>query len=1270
MKLTCKKCGTEIEIPPGTTQSPDARVECPGCRARYRLRPRKTPRPTADIRSSLTPATPLPTAVRTASSGATPASGDVEDLQDTVAISSGSRPARTLSGPVLSAGEVLAGRYRIVRFLAQGGMGEVYEAEDQELRQTVALKTISAHASHVDGAAGDRFKREIALARTVTHPNVCRIFDLGHHQPPPVAGGPPPASLDFLTMELLEGETLTDLLRRRERLSTPEALPLVQQMAAALGAAHGAGIVHRDFKCENVFLVAAPGGAAPGATWTEQVRAVVTDFGVARGRESVDRFAAQVTGAGIVGTPAYMAPEQVENGEITAATDIYALGIVIYEMVTGHLPFESENPLTTAVKRLKEAPPPPHVHVPDLPAWWEKAILRCLERQPGDRFASTEEVAQALAAPPQRPAARPAARAVPARPPSPGPPTAERPAGVPPKGDKWGLPPRPPSAGSDGGGRSRTLAAVLAAVVVLSAGLYLFNSRGDKDRPRVPRRSVAVLGFKNQTGRPEVAWLSTALSEMLGTELTRGEALRAIPGENVARARQQLGLADASSLAGEDLAKLRALLGCDFLVLGGYISVASGDGEEIRLDLRLQDAAVGNVVASIAREGNERDLFRIVTELGDELRDKLGIDAGGGEDPLSGLPADPEAARLYAEALDQLRDSRPEEARQVLQEAVRLAPENPLLHSALSAAWEALGYGQHSVEAAERAFELSSSLPREDRMVVEGRLREAQGDQATAIEIYGSLWELFPDNLEYGLRLVATQNAARRPQAALTTLGELRQLPSPLAEDPRIDLAEAAAAALLPDYERQLAASGRAAERAAAMQAGLLEAQARLATAQAYHFLGRPQQAEQAASAAHRLFAEVGHPSGEALALTTLANAHFDRAAFDEAIDTLHRAIDEYRRLGDQLGLASALNNLAVVHKRRGDLEQAQALYEETRVIFETTGDRLGKANALNNLGAVLVSRGQLAAAREMFESSRAVWQQLGARAPAATTLNNIAAVLRLQGELAESRKLHEAVLEVRRELGQKADEVTSLCNLAAVLRASGEIDAADRMLSQALALAREVENRSARAQALFELGEVRLAQGELEEARQHHEEALDLRRELAEKHGVTDSRVALARLALAEEQPETAEIESRQAIRDCQEEERAAEEARATAVLAAALLAQDRLSESRRTVAEAELLAGGSEQLAAALEVGLVAARVQAAAGDVAGAQARLVRLEERAAGSGHAGWRLEALLASAEIALAAGRAQDAVGKLSTVQLEAALHGFGRLERRAAAHL
>ena len=282
---------------------------------------------------------------------------------------------------MLNTGQILADRYKILRFIGKGGMGEVYEAEDQELRDRIALKTIRPEIATHEGAV-ERFRREIQLARKVTHPNVCRIFDLVHHRT--TAGGTGEGATIFLTMELLAGETLSQRLRRTGHMTTEAAFPVVAQMASALAAAHKAGIVHRDFKSSNVMLI--------GRNEKERaVRPVVMDFGLALRTDSAEAMIGS-----IMGTPVYMAPEQIEGGEITPAADIYALGVVMYEMITGHWPFDGPDAISIARKRLQQAAPSPRRHVPNLDPRWEKAILCCLQRYPEDRFANVEDVVRAI----------------------------------------------------------------------------------------------------------------------------------------------------------------------------------------------------------------------------------------------------------------------------------------------------------------------------------------------------------------------------------------------------------------------------------------------------------------------------------------------------------------------------------------------------------------------------------------------------------------------------------------------------------------------------------------------------------------------------------------------------------------------------------------------------------------------------------------------------------------------------------------------------------
>ncbi len=276
--------------------------------------------------------------------------------------------------PLLECGEKLENRFAIVRFLARGGMGEVYEAQDLELGGRLALKVM--RPGIVEHAGGlQRFRDEIRLAREVNSPHVCRVYDVARHS----GGG---RDLVFFTMELLDGETLSDRLSRDGPFSLAAARGVIRQMAAGLDAAHRAGILHRDFKSRNVMLCG--NGAEP--------RVAITDFGLSRQMGAEESAGNPLDGA----TPAYTAPEQLESQEETERTDLYSFGVVLYEMMTGQLPFKGESPSETATKRLTEAPLPLRQLRPDLPRSWEAAILRCLERDPARRFAQVGDVARAL----------------------------------------------------------------------------------------------------------------------------------------------------------------------------------------------------------------------------------------------------------------------------------------------------------------------------------------------------------------------------------------------------------------------------------------------------------------------------------------------------------------------------------------------------------------------------------------------------------------------------------------------------------------------------------------------------------------------------------------------------------------------------------------------------------------------------------------------------------------------------------------------------------
>lgn len=280
------------------------------------------------------------------------------------------------AAPSLAAGAVIGERYEIVRLMGRGGMGEVYEARDRVLGESVALKTLRPELAG-NRAVLERFRKEILAARKVTHPNVCRVFEVGSHD-----------GAQYFTMELLEGETLDARIKREGRIAAVEAIPLIRQMALGLDAAHRAGIIHRDFKSSNVML--------------SGDRAVITDFGLARGAPRAAAAAATGDGSTIgqmAGTLGYMSPEQLTGGTVTAASDIYSFGIVLFEMAAGKLPFDGTHVINSAVQRASGQIPWIRNEVPDIDPRWESAIGRCLQPEPAKRFGSAAEIVEHFARP-------------------------------------------------------------------------------------------------------------------------------------------------------------------------------------------------------------------------------------------------------------------------------------------------------------------------------------------------------------------------------------------------------------------------------------------------------------------------------------------------------------------------------------------------------------------------------------------------------------------------------------------------------------------------------------------------------------------------------------------------------------------------------------------------------------------------------------------------------------------------------------------------------
>ena len=1161
----------------------------------------------------------------------------------------------------LRQGELLAGRFRIVRFLAAGGMGEVYEAEDLELGERVALKTVRAELTE-DDAAMERFRREVQLARRVSHPSVCRCYDIFHHHrgtdETQDAEGVRTSSLTFLSMELLRGETLSQRLKRDGPMTTEEALPLVRQIAEGLAAAHDEGIVHRDLKSANVLLVPSPRG----------LRAVVTDFGLAR----LGRGGGTITQSGLtLGTPAYMAPEQVRGEEITTATDVYALGILMYEMITGHFPFESEDSLAMALRRLHEEPSSPRHYVEDLEPRWERTILRCLKRQAAARFVTARDTIRYLD-----------------------------------EGIETRPLPRPRFTSR------KTLLGILLGLLFLAGAYALWSGLGLGSTPSrdegktaevTSRRSVAVLGFKDLAGRQETRWLSTALAEMLTMELAAGERLRTIPGENIARMKMELALPDRASLAVDTLADIHRYLGTDLVVLGAYLVT----GTELRLDVRVEDPVTGTSLALITEMGNEAELLNLVSQIGRRLRNQLGIEAASdGNDLGRALPQAPEAARLYAEGLASLRLFDALGAQQKLADAVALEPAAPLIHAALAAAWTRLGNDAEAANSARRAFELSQDLPRADRQLVEARFHEATGNRQRAAEIYHTLHEVFPDDVEYGLRLAAVQTASGRGDDALSTLEELRTLPG--GTDPRLDLAEAEAAKSLSDYRRALEAAERAIQQGQTLGARWMVARAFFEKAWALWRLGELEAGEEACSEAEAMFEDLGDRTGFADALNLRANIVENRGHRDEARKLYEEALAVHRAMGHLEGMSRVLNNLAwvvfnqgdletaqsyydesieiaratdrkdavarglhnlaLLHKRQGDFPTAQRLFEQALSMAQEIGNRNIESTCLNNLARLLQEQGDSTAALEVFERALTLAREIGDRRGVASRLNNLGILLRQQGELARAHAMFQESANIYRDLGDLRNLGRRLNNLASLQRKRGDLFDARKIYEEVDEIHRQIEDPSGRATWLNGMGTLQMAEDDLEGARKSLEEGIALRRSLGSEHRVLVAQTVLSDLHRAAGRLDEAERLARSITQELETLDRDQEALAAALVLAQTLTDQGRQDEARQVLERSRARVESVDDLELRLRTEWMRKGLVSPEGSAEVLIQGLDQLLQRVEATGLGELALEIRWARAQILVANSNGSEAPSALDRLIEDTKAAGFLALHRRAQA--
>ncbi len=677
-------------------------------------------------------------------------------------------------------------------------------------------------------------------------------------------------------------------------------------------------------------------------------------------------------------------------------------------------------------------------------------------------------------------------------------------------------------------------------------------------------------------------------------------------------------------------------LNSDLIVVGSYTALGEKSGNRIRLDLRLQDTVAGETIADVAVVGGQADLFDMVTQAGSQLREKLGVEAVSPVEAVSvrgSLPSNRDAARLYSEGLARLRVFDALEARDLLQRAIAADPKYSLAHSALAEAWSRLGYDKKAQQEAKQGFDLSANLSREEKLVVEGRYREIDHQYEKAIEVYRTLFTLFPDNLDYGLKLATAQVQGHKGHDALDTVESLRKLGPPASEDPRIEMTENNAWWVLGDLKHKVESLARAVGKARAQGARLILARALEDQAMTFNELGRTRDAIDLCRESRDISAAAGDRQGEARALRASADLLSDLGDLPQSIRLYQQALTIFQKNGSEAGVAAVLNNLGVVYEARGDHATAEKMYRQAKASFRLLDDETRQSVVTGNVAEERMAQGDLPGAIQLYNEQL----QLGDASNtvgAAFARGGIAHVRQLQGDLAGAKQGIEQTLASWQNNGDQTFSAYSMLNLGSLLLQEADFTGARKMYEQALA--------------------IRIAAGD--------------------KITIAETQLALADLSLEEARsPAEQEAAVRQALGVFQTQKLRDDETQAWGILARALLAEGKAAAAKEAMQHARSLAAKSQNPEIRWQTAITAARIETAdknpARSAAGIAARkeLAVIMTKSRELGYMGIELDARLALAEIEMKTGQITAGREHLTVIEADAKAKGYTLVARKAA---
>ena len=957
----------------------------------------------------------------------------------------GRTPARAssrfqVSAPVLETGDVLGGRYEILQMLGEGGMGAVYKAMDRELDRPVALKLIRPELASNPSILA-RFKQELLLAHQVTHKNVIRIYDLGD------ADG-----VKFITMEFVEGEDLRSLILEKKKFSPEDAVEIIQQVCRALEAAHGVGVIHRDLKPQNIMR-------------DKTGRILVMDFGLAR---TVEGDGMTQTGA-LVGTMEYMSPEQAMAKDLDQRSDLFAVGLILYELLTGEMPFKAESAVASLIKRNSERAIPVSDH-----DWNDSGCAQQHREQvPGARsqpalpecFRPTAAIWTAW----QGNRAAATLRF----------PTSEKPWG---QTIPWHWI----------GGTAAVLA--LAVTGFLLRGQLFGPSPKSPKTATAPAVSLAILPFRNASADQSLGWLGSSVAETLSTDVGQSSHLRIVSPERVSQILRDLRISSDTSLDSATVQRLAEFSNADNIVWGRYTRF----GDQIRIDATIQDMKHGHTI-TLAESATESNILKAIDLLAGDIRSNLALSSSTIKE-LQGQSFKPSTNSLpamhdYDDGLQLARVGNFLNASKRFEAATKEDSQFALAYSELAKTYANLGQDDDAEHASRKAVELSDQLPAPEKYLIQASHYQIQKDYPKAIEAYDNLAKSAPDNADVLFELAGLYEKSSAYDKAREGYTKVLTL------DPkRVDALLAIGRVEIYGGNPQKALEYLTRAQALTVEFGNDEERAQILQAMgvAYAGLNKHEDALRNLRESLEIKRKLGLKKGIAMSLDAMATSEDALGKPDQALKDYKEALALWQELGDKVGTGDVLNDLGQFHVDHGRYDEGLKMFKESLQNEVDVGNQGNQGIVLNNIGNAYLSKADYLNALSYFEQALQLREQLKVPSGIAETLHNLGETSRQMGQYDQAAQQYLRALDLRRSSGDKRGAAIESSSLGTLFSYQGRYGAALSAEEDALKTFRELQERSSSlAEILGYYGNALAQVGRSDDAQKSLEEAMNVAREV-----------------------------------------------------------------------------------------------------------------------------------------------------------------------------